>query len=55
MKKSIMTIILIVSLTNTLQARSLLEPIIEFIFAGIKKVIIFHPSNENNQTKSKKK
>lgn len=52
-----MTIMLIVGLTNNLQAGSLLEPIFELLKSTVKGIsrISFSDSNENNKTREEKK
>jgi len=54
MKKSIITIMLLIGLTNNIQAGSLLKPIIKLLVKGT--TMIFIDSNkDNNQTKKEKK
>lgn len=58
MKKSIITLMLIVGLTNHIQASSILEPILRFLVQGTVKLTTMSTDdklNENNQTKEKKK
>jgi len=58
MKKSIMTIVLIVGLTNNLQAGSLLKPMLKLLVKGTDKIIsriTFDDINENNQTRKENK
>jgi len=53
MKNSIIIIMLLIGLTNNIQAGSLLEPILEILVKGTGKVIsiiIADDSNETNQT-----
>ena len=54
MKKSIITIMLLIGLTNNIQASSLLKPIIKLLVKGTT-MIFTDSTKDNNQTKKEKK
>jgi len=54
MKKSIITIMLLIGLTNNIQAGSLLKPIIKLLVKGTT-MIFTDSTKDNNQTKKEKK
>jgi len=54
MKKSIITIMILIGLTNNIQAGSLLKPIIKLLVKGTT-MIFADSTKDNNQTKKEKK